>query len=370
MAHRWARVRLVVFILLWPPIIASAQTLPLRLCADPDNLPFSSENPATPGLYIELGRQLAAALGRPFEPVWTLTYFGKHDVRTTLLAGRCDGFIGLPDDPDFMGPAVVFSKPILRLGYALVTPRGMAVSSLDSLAGRRVAAQFASPPQSVLALRNDIHMVTVLSPAAGMRELANGKVDAAFIWGPSAGWTNRSELRDAYRVVPVIGPYMQWQAAIGFSRSQTGLRDAVDRALDRLRTTIEGLMEKYGFPTGAPISLNHSPARATPTVSPVVGQTAVAPAAAAATSNAQEIAQGHQLFNDNCSHCHGPDAVEGVERRNLRLLHHLYGDVMDQVFMTTVTHGRVTLGMPNWSGILTEGQFHDILAYLHSVQDP
>jgi hypothetical protein len=72
-----------------------------------------------PGLYVELGRRIADRLGRPFEPVWTLGYFGKRAVRTTLLAGRCDGFIGLPDDPGFMGPRLIFSKPVLRLGYAL-----------------------------------------------------------------------------------------------------------------------------------------------------------------------------------------------------------------------------------------------------------
>lgn len=33
-------------------------------------------------------------------------------------------------------------------------------------------------------------------------------------------------------------------------------------------------------------------------------------------------AAGHKLFNDNCAHCHGPDAVEGVQGQNLRMLHH------------------------------------------------
>jgi mono/diheme cytochrome c family protein len=92
-------------------------------------------------------------------------------------------------------------------------------------------------------------------------------------------------------------------------------------------------------------------------------------AASKPASNAQNIAAGHQLFNDNCEHCHGPDAVEGVEQRNLRHLYHRYGNNMDQVFMDTVTHGRVTKGMPNWSGILDKAQLRQILAFLHSVQD-
>jgi polar amino acid transport system substrate-binding protein len=87
-------------------------------------------------------------------------------------------------------------------------------------------------------------------------------------------------------------------------------------------------------------------------------------------SGTQEVAAGHELFNENCEHCHGPDAVEGIEQRNLRHLHQRYGDRMDQVFMDTVTHGRVTKGMPNWSGILTKAELRKILAFLHSVQAP
>jgi polar amino acid transport system substrate-binding protein len=78
--------------------------------------------------------------------------------------------------------------------------------------------------------------------------------------------------------------------------------------------------------------------------------------------------EGHSLFNDNCEHCHGPDAVDGIEECNLRHLALRYGNKMDQVFMYTVTHGRPSKGMPNWSGILTQAQFRNILAYLQSIQ--
>jgi len=81
------------------------------------------------------------------------------------------------------------------------------------------------------------------------------------------------------------------------------------------------------------------------------------------------VVAGHAIFNDNCEHCHGPDAVEGIEQRNLRHLALRYGNKMDQVFMHTVTHGRLSKGMPNWSGILTQAQFRDVLAYLHSIQE-
>ena len=58
-----------------------------------------------------------------------------------------------------------------------------------------------------------------------------------------------------------------------------------------------------------------------------------------------------------------------VERRiNLRLMHHRYGDKMDETFMYTVTHGRAEKGMPNWTGVFTDEQFAKILAFLHTVQ--
>ena len=61
---------------------------PLRLCADPTNLPFSSDDPSTPGVYLEIGQALAKALGRPVSYDWYKSYFGKRTVRMTLLGNR------------------------------------------------------------------------------------------------------------------------------------------------------------------------------------------------------------------------------------------------------------------------------------------
>lgn len=329
----------------------AAETAPLRLCADPVDLPFSSDNAATPGLYVEIGRALAEKLGRPLQPVWSQSFFGKHNLRETLLAGQCDFAIGLPDDKDFMGPRVIFSRPFLALGYALVVPPERAVASLDDLKGQRVAVQFASSPQNLLAMRDDITMVTVLNPEEAMARLAAHEADAALVWGPVAGYLNHTTMHDAYHIVPVAGPGMQWQAAIGFARGQAALRDAVDAALVTVAPTIPALAAKYAWPQGAPLRL----AMDAPPASPA--------------ADAAQIAAGRELFNGTCAHCHGPDAVQSVRRINLRLLRHRYGDDMDQVFFTTVTHGRAAKGMPNWSGVFSDDDFHKILAFLKSVQE-
>jgi polar amino acid transport system substrate-binding protein len=232
---------------------------PLRLCVDPANLPFSSDGSdaarsGPTGLYVEIGQAIAEALHRPAEYVWSLTYFGKRNLRLTLLDGKCDLAIGLPAEKDFMGPRVVFSRPILTLGYALVGPRAGPPLRVEDLAGRRVAVQFGSPPQSLLAERGGVTLVTTLNPEDAMRRLAAGEVDAAFIWGPSAGYVNHAQLHDAFRVDPVDGPQMSWPAAIGFSSKQPGLRDEVDAVLDGLAPRIRALADRYAVaqPSASP----------------------------------------------------------------------------------------------------------------------
>jgi polar amino acid transport system substrate-binding protein len=81
-------------------------------------------------------------------------------------------------------------------------------------------------------------------------------------------------------------------------------------------------------------------------------------------SNAAMIAKGREIFNNTCAHCHGPDAVQSERRVNLRLLHHRYGDKMEDTFFCTVTHGRPDKGMPNWSGIFSTSDFEKIFAFL------
>jgi polar amino acid transport system substrate-binding protein len=346
--------------------VGAEEAAPLRLCADPDNLPFSSSSEATPGFYIELGRDIAQALARPFQPVWVPTYNTKRQVRLKMLAGQCDGFVGVPDDTSFMGPRLIFSQPVIQLGYALVAPPAMGISGVKDLHGRRVAVQWSSPPQDLLAGDADVRTVTVLSPEEAMEDLRDSKADAAFVWGATAGWMNISVMHAAYRVVPVVGDHMQWSAAIAFPRDRTALRDDVDRALSGLGTSIDALSGKYGFPAPAfPRTAAESAVAPTGTETPASNETPTR----AAASSAGDAAAGQKLFNENCAHCHGPNAVQGEQRRNLRLLQQRYGDEMPKTFIYTVTHGRVSKGMPNWSGIISMDEFNKILAFLTSVQE-
>jgi len=82
-----------------------------------------------------------------------------------------------------------------------------------------------------------------------------------------------------------------------------------------------------------------------------------------------DVAQeGKSLFNQYCSHCHGPDAVQGERPRDLRRLQIRYGDDAIVVFYTTINNGRMDKGMPVWKGVLTEDVMWKIFTFLSSIQ--
>jgi len=80
------------------------------------------------------------------------------------------------------------------------------------------------------------------------------------------------------------------------------------------------------------------------------------------------VDEGRGLFNQYCSHCHGPNAVQGERPRDLRRFNIRYGDKASAVFYETVGTGRMDMGMPAWKGVLTDDVLWRIFTYLQTVQ--
>lgn len=361
-------------ILMAPAVSAGAEeTKPLRLCADPTNLPFSSDDPGKPGLYLEIGQAVAEKLGRAVSYNWYKSYFGKRTVRETLLSKQCDAMVGLPLVEDFMGPAVIFSKPIAHEGYALVAARDRKLAGIDDLKGLRVAVQYESAPQNLLASRDDIQKVTVLSPDEGMAALAKGTVDVAFIWAPVAGWLNKTAYGDKYQVVSTKGDGLLWKTAIGFAKASGTLRDEVDAVLPSLQPDIAALFVKYGVPNGAPVKFGQANQAATSssgTSEPTtVGQAAASDKPVQTAAVTGDAKAGRETFNGTCAHCHGPDAVQSERRIDLRLLKKRYGNDMEATFWKTVHEGRPSKGMPSWKDVFSDDELKNVYAYLQTLQD-
>lgn len=382
----------VVLTLIAPALRAGADDVtPLRLCADPTNLPFSSDDPSRPGFYLEIGQALGKALGRPITYTWYKSYFGKRTVRVTLLGKQCDAMIGLPLSDDFMGPAVIFSRKIATQAYALVTAKGQTIGGIDDLKGKRVAVQYETTPQNLLAQRDDIEKITVLSPEEGMKALDQGRADVAFIWGPVAGWLNKTAYNDRYQIQATEGKGLSWDAAIGFAKPSKELRDQIDAILPQLEPTIAGLTVAYGLRNDRPIRFSAAEAATThasteTSVLPVIlaqlspaqttgavaapGPATMPPAAATSAAAPETVAAGKAVFNGTCAHCHGPDAVQSERRIDLRRMHNRYGDDMRPKYWTAVREGRPSKGMPAWKEVFTDEQLENMYAYLMTVQTP
>jgi polar amino acid transport system substrate-binding protein len=80
------------------------------------------------------------------------------------------------------------------------------------------------------------------------------------------------------------------------------------------------------------------------------------------------IAAGKEVFNGTCAHCHGPDAVQGVKKIDLRRLTLRYGDGAHNMYWRTVHEGRPEKGMPTWKGVFTDEQFTEVFAFLSTIQ--
>ena len=59
--------------------VSVASSSVLRVCADPDNLPFSKSEGAERGMYVDLAELVGKQLGSSVEYVWWLTLINDFE---------------------------------------------------------------------------------------------------------------------------------------------------------------------------------------------------------------------------------------------------------------------------------------------------
>ncbi len=236
----------------------------LRVCADPNNLPFSNQRGE--GFENRIASVLAADLGLAVRYTWWPQRQGF--VRNTLNFGRCDVILGMPTSFD----GVMRTRPYYRSTYVFVTrrDRGLHIRSLDDsvLHRLRIGVYFAGddygnlPPAQALARRGLASNVVGYSlygdyskpnPLAELiAAVARGEVDVAIAWGPLAGYFARrsSVPLDITPVEPSAEPSLPFvfDIAAGVRRGDTSMRDRLQGALERRRGEIHGILETYGVP--------------------------------------------------------------------------------------------------------------------------
>jgi mono/diheme cytochrome c family protein len=76
--------------------------------------------------------------------------------------------------------------------------------------------------------------------------------------------------------------------------------------------------------------------------------------------------EGWKMFSVYCYRCHGVDAMGGGIAPNLRHSVSSEGSVTHDVFITTVTNGRLDKGMPSWKALLSPEQMEDLWLYVNA----
>ncbi len=167
----------------------------LRVCADPNNLPFSNEKGE--GFENKLAELFAAKLGKTV--AYTFYPQATGFVRMTLGSHRCDVIMGYPQGDEL----VQSTNPYYETAYAFVAKAGSPLDGVDALGDPRLKDKrlgiVAGTPPATYFVTNQLMAKAKPYPlvidtrvdssaAAMMNDVASGAVDAGVLWGPMAGY--------------------------------------------------------------------------------------------------------------------------------------------------------------------------------------
>ena len=246
-------------------LVASAasadQGEPIRVCADPDNLPYSNEE--RQGFENKIAEVIAQELGASLEYYWWPAQMGM--VRNTLGRDRCDVLISIPKGFD----PVLSTKPYYRSSYQLAyrSDRKLGLRTLDDPALRklRIGVHVNTPPYDALANRGlagnlvgyrlffDPHDPDPSRrPDKMLQDVLSGAIDVGVAWGPMVGYFARQHPSPALEMVPLDDDSteaMTFEFSMGVKRGNRGLKTRLEAALDKREADIRKILADYGVPT-------------------------------------------------------------------------------------------------------------------------
>jgi mxaJ protein len=255
-----------------PPAADQAATAPvLRVCQDPNNLPFSNRD--RQGFENKIAAVLAADLGWQIEYTWYPQRMGF--IRNTLRAKnpdsdtyKCDLVTGVAAGFD-LGAT---TRPYYRSSYAMAYIKGKgydSVQSLDDLlklspaqrASMRLGVFGGSPVTDWLLEHGLIDRMVSYQPQSGdparypgemiEKDLASGAIDVAFIWGPIAGYFARQSTQTPMVAIPLRqqpGVQFEFDIVMAMRFGEADYKQRIDAAIARNRMKIDAILADYGVP--------------------------------------------------------------------------------------------------------------------------
>lgn len=238
----------------------------LRVCADPNNLPFS--NRAGEGFENKIVDLIARDLGLGVRYTWWAQRRGN--VRETLNERMCDLIPGVATELEMLAT----TPPYYRSTYVSITRAGAGapIASFDDprLRHLKVGVQMVgddfsnTPPAHALTARGMIGNVRGYMiygdyarpdvQADIVRAVASGEVDVAFVWGPVAAYyAPRQSV--PLRLTPVqVSPAearqmpMTYSVSMGMRRREPAFKARIEAVLARRAPEIRRILADYRVP--------------------------------------------------------------------------------------------------------------------------
>jgi quinoprotein dehydrogenase-associated probable ABC transporter substrate-binding protein len=243
------------------PVIAQTAEIvdrgELKVCADPNNLPFSDEKKE--GFENKIADLTGAELGLKVEYAWFPQVIGF--VRNTLRAHLCDLVMGTVAGDEIMQTTNPYYYTTYMMFYR--SDKGFDFSGPQDprLAGLRLGVVGRTPPADLLA-RHGLMMHTkpyaltvdtrVESPTHDMvNDVADGNIDVGFLWGPIAGYYRKHDDLPLTLVPLKDEPgaaRMEYHIAMGVRANEPEWRRRINAAILKRQGDITAILRDYGVP--------------------------------------------------------------------------------------------------------------------------
>jgi quinoprotein dehydrogenase-associated probable ABC transporter substrate-binding protein len=229
----------------------------LRVCADPNNLPFSNEKGE--GFENKIAELIGRDLNLPVSYVWFPQVIGF--VRNTLQARRCDLIVGT-----VAGDGLVqTTNPYYYTSYVMIyrADKGLDIATMADakLKTLSIGVVAGTPPSDLLVrhkLMDRVHPYALMvdtryeSPTHQMiQDIMDGKVDVGLLWGPFAGYyVQRDKL--PLTLVPLENepgaPRVDYHIAMGVRPNEPEWRRKINEAILKEHDAIVAVLKDYGVP--------------------------------------------------------------------------------------------------------------------------
>jgi mxaJ protein len=244
----------------------SAEAAPLRVCADPDYLPYS--NRTGEGFENKLAAAVAKALGETLEYTWENTRgpggFPEFLART-LDAKKCDVVMNIP----YGSREELTTQPYYVSSYvfAFKKSRNYDIKSMDSVVLKRIKIGFESdtPAENGLKMRGlipaamafDIGSNSGESPAAMLNAVENGQIDVLITWQPAIGAFLKQHPDLEVVSVPnerALGSPEQYAfpMSMGVREGDEALRKRLDDVIASRQSELTSILSQHGVKLYSP----------------------------------------------------------------------------------------------------------------------